>query len=223
MDFSYLHKRQCEGVDNPGSSKSDYELWTPHDGRHNSDNKCFLGQQVTYIRRKQDSQCFNGEDLERIERREPCACNDIDYECDWGYTRQQGSKECKLDASIDLEQWNTQVVQRQQEQCEEYGYYEVTQGYRKVPGNICTGGIQLQPTLIQCSSSFTEELFTWTGLFMTAICCAVLYYGWPVIEAILIMLPIPDPKMLKEKSGEYASQAWAQIGGLYQRGKSLGG
>lgn len=44
LDFSFLHKKQCSGADSPGSSKSDYELWTPNDGRHGSDNKCFLGQ-----------------------------------------------------------------------------------------------------------------------------------------------------------------------------------
>jgi hypothetical protein len=26
-----------------------------------------------------------------------------------------------------------------------------------------------------------------------------LYYGWPVIEKILLTLPIPDPKDVKEK------------------------
>jgi len=43
-------------------------------------------------------------------------------------------------------------------------------------------------------------MFSWTGLFMIAVSCGVLYYGWPVIEAILIMLPIPDPKNVKEKT-----------------------
>jgi len=83
---------QCKGADDPGSATSDYELWTPNDGRHgNTNNKCFLGQQVAYIRRKQSSKCYNGEDLERVERREPCSCTDMDYECDIGYTREPES------------------------------------------------------------------------------------------------------------------------------------
>jgi hypothetical protein len=65
MDFEGLHEPQCQGVDYAGTEGSDFELWTPYDGRH-GDNKCFLGQQVTYIRRKQDSQCYNGEDFERV-------------------------------------------------------------------------------------------------------------------------------------------------------------
>ena len=51
LDFSQLHEPQCRGVDNAGSPDSDYELWTPHDGRF-GDNKCFLGMHKTFVRRK---------------------------------------------------------------------------------------------------------------------------------------------------------------------------
>jgi len=45
IDFKDLHEPQCKGVDNPGDKDSDYELWTPFDGRHGANNnKCFLGQ-----------------------------------------------------------------------------------------------------------------------------------------------------------------------------------
>lgn len=45
LDFSGLHEPKCKGVDNPGTESSDFELWSPHDdGRHGSNNKCFLGQ-----------------------------------------------------------------------------------------------------------------------------------------------------------------------------------
>ena len=42
LDFKDLHEPQCKGVENPGQDNSDYELWTPYDGRH-GDNKCFMG------------------------------------------------------------------------------------------------------------------------------------------------------------------------------------
>ena len=48
-----------------------------------------MGQQVTYIRRKQDSECFNGEELERKIVRSFCPCSEMDYECDLGYVRNQ--------------------------------------------------------------------------------------------------------------------------------------
>lgn len=45
LDFSGLHEPRCVGVDKPGTDGSDFELWSPHDdGRHGSNNKCFLGQ-----------------------------------------------------------------------------------------------------------------------------------------------------------------------------------
>lgn len=102
LDFSGLHVRQCQNSDYPGTATSDFELWTPNDGRHGTSSNCFLGQQVQYIRRKQDAQCFNGEDLERVERREPCSCTEMDYVCDFNYKRattgSQGA--CEL---IDME------------------------------------------------------------------------------------------------------------------------
>lgn len=44
IDLKDLHEPQCRGIDRPGDSDSDYELWTPFDGRHGENNKCFLGQ-----------------------------------------------------------------------------------------------------------------------------------------------------------------------------------
>ena len=71
LDFKDLHEPQCKGADRAGEKDSDYELWTPFDGRHGK-NKCYLGQQVTYVRRKQDSECYNGEELERKIIRDYC-------------------------------------------------------------------------------------------------------------------------------------------------------
>lgn len=92
-DFSQLHEPQCKGADNAGADNSDYELWTPHDGRF-GDSKCFLGMHKTFVRRKQDSKCYNGEEHEQITKIEPCACNEMDYECDIGYVRTDGQGPC---------------------------------------------------------------------------------------------------------------------------------
>ena len=64
----------------------------------------------------------------------------MDYECDYGYSRPLGSSgACTLD--MEPAQWTKSVEKRQKESCDEYGYYEVSSGYRKIPGNICTGGV----------------------------------------------------------------------------------
>ena len=86
IDFSGLHEKQCAGAESPGTTNSDFELWSPHDdGRHGSTDKCFLGQQVSYVRRKQDSECFNSEEFERQVTRTSCVCTQADYECDIDY------------------------------------------------------------------------------------------------------------------------------------------
>lgn len=103
IDLKDLHEPQCRGIDRPGDADSDYELWTPFDGRHGENNKCFLGQQVTYVRRKQDSECFNGEELERQIFRQFCECTEMDYECDIGYIKtDQGT--CQRDDNIEQEE-----------------------------------------------------------------------------------------------------------------------
>jgi hypothetical protein len=40
-----------------------------------------------------------------------------------------------------------------------------------------------------------------------AIVCACLYYGWPIIEAVILVLPIPDPKDQIEKVKSVAGSA----------------
>ena len=86
LDFKPLHEPQCKGADRPGEPDSDYELWTPFDGRH-GDQKCFMGQQITYVRRKRDAECYNGEEMERKILRSYCQCSEMDYECDFGYVK----------------------------------------------------------------------------------------------------------------------------------------
>ena len=51
VDFTQLHEPQCKGADIAGDPSSDYELWTPHDGRF-GESKCFLGMHKTFVRRK---------------------------------------------------------------------------------------------------------------------------------------------------------------------------
>ena len=91
----------------------------------------------------------------------------------------------------------------------------MTQGYRKVSGNICEGGIDLSPARYHCSSGgWIASLFTFRGIFMTAVIGALCYYGWPVIEAVLLLLPVPDPADMKETAKEYGNKAMDYVKGL---------
>lgn len=91
-----MHEPQCKGVDTAGTPDSDYELWTPHDGRFGTgNNNCFLGMTKTFVRRKQSSECYNGEDHETVTHIEPCVCVEMDYECDVGYARSTPNGDCQ--------------------------------------------------------------------------------------------------------------------------------
>lgn len=137
----------------------------------------------------------------------------MDYECDYGYTRPFGTTgTCNLD--MDADDWAKVKARRQDEQCEEYGYYEETLGYRKVPGNICTAGIQLTPYVYQCSTAgYIGSIFSVRGIFVIAVFAAVFYFGWPIIEAILITMPLPDPKNVKETLSQWLTMAKGKLSG----------
>lgn len=82
---------------------------------------------------------------------------------------------------------------------------------------MCEGGIDLSPARYHCSSGgWIASWFTFRGIFMLAVIGALCYYGWPVIEAVLLLLPVPDPADMKDKAKEYSGKAMDYV-------KSLGG
>ena len=84
--------------------------------------------------------------------------------------------------------------------CDNFGYYTVTQGYRKIPGDRCEGGIDLNPIVYSCSySRMILGIISLRSFVTLIILAAIFYYGWPIIEAVIIALPIPDPKEGIEK------------------------
>lgn len=56
---------------------------------------------------------------------------------------------------------------------------------------------------------------------------ASLYYGWPIIEAVIMVLPIPDPKdqidTIKSVAGSAADFATSVISGPPSRQRPSGG
>mmetsp|Transcript_11286 Transcript_11286/g.18998 ORF Transcript_11286/g.18998 Transcript_11286/m.18998 type:complete len:589 (-) Transcript_11286:363-2129(-) len=207
IDFAALHEPRCKGVDKPGTDESDFELWSPHDdGRHGSNNKCFLGQQVTYVRRKQDSECFNGEDFERQTMRVPCLCTEADYECDMNFIRNKGGK---CEAIPDLQEAHNQKhLSEKEEDCALEGFYYISQGYRKIPGNVCYGGVKLDPSRKPCNTfAFFSSICSSSTAIALLLLAGCLYYGWPIIEAVILILPIPDPKDSVDRVKQLAGSA----------------
>ena len=119
----------------------------------------------------------------------------MDFECDVGFTRaDQGS--CSKIPDYD-KQIGSSVVEDAAATCESFGYYTVTQGYRKIPGNRCYGGLDLNPTSYSCSG--VSGLFSLKNVMTLLVVGLIIYFGWPAIEAIVLILPIPDPKDMLER------------------------
>lgn len=148
LDFDALEQTLCKGVWAADSVSSDYETWTPADIQSkdkSASEKCMLGRQVTYTRRKQTSECFNGEKFERPVTKRNCACTGEDFDCEMGFTRQVGSLECKLADDHEA------VMGVPEDICSRGDYY-FTASYRKVVGDTCEGGWTPQTVMVPCPS-----------------------------------------------------------------------
>lgn len=159
LDFSDLHEPQCQGVGSPDTETSDYETWSPYDGRHG--DKCFLGKKITYVRRKREKECFNGEDKEKILMQENCQCTEMDFECDVGYKRSD-SGQCEPQKEIIVEP---------PEDCD--GYYTISKGYRRIPGNTCDGGGEYDPIKLSCPGQW--GIFTFKTFIVLLVLGAAYY------------------------------------------------
>jgi hypothetical protein len=197
LDFKDLHEPKCKGVEKPGEVGSDYELWSPYDGRHGE--KCFMGQQISYVRRLQDSECFNGEELERKVFKQYCTCTEMDYECDLGYYRTSSLTSCTKDENFPKEE----LEKEKEIMCEQFGWYPISKGYRRIPNNRCIEGVDLAPDMVICSIS---GHFTLWNSFLLFVVLGVLFLAKPVFEACVLVLPIPDPKDILEKLGNIFSK-----------------
>ena len=84
----------------------------------------------------------------------------------------------------------------------------------------------MAPYRYRCSTvGYMASFFTARNLVLLLVGGALTYYGWPVIEAVLLFLPIPDPRTMKDKAKEYCNmfmQGGGNAGGA-ATGKSSGG
>jgi hypothetical protein len=178
-DFSNLHEPRCKGVEMAGDPSSDYELWSPSDGRPDG-SKCLLGHQVRYTRRRRAAACFNGEEFERSEFRKTCPCADEDYECEFGYERSSDSGPCVAVMAIST---------GPPAECR--GSYTISNGYRLVAGDTCDAskGIDRLPTVKRCP-----------GLFSGA-AAEVSSGGWTVLLVLLLLLGVLAYITLRSRSG----------------------
>jgi len=155
-----VHQTWCKFPDKPLKEDSDYELWTPN-GKISP--TCLMGHKTTYVRRKREAQCFNNEEFDRWYNFELCDCTEEDWECDVGYSRTAGAGPCLPESGVEAKVTPP-------EQCD--GFYFITQGYRKIAGNTCKGGVNHDPLKIPCpgfSSLSRSNMFILIALFIIII------------------------------------------------------
>ena len=144
INFKSLNLPQCRKSDEPEKEDSDYEIWTPNDGRIG--HECLMGTRTIYVRRKPKRNCFNGITFERKKKIEQCKCTEDDYECDYGFTRLYTSDPCTM-----VNDLKNNLLSKPPKLC--FNYYTISKGYRKVPGNHCVGGVNYDPIIIACPNS----------------------------------------------------------------------
>jgi len=186
VDFTSLHEPQCKNPEEPDTPNSDYETWSPNDGR--AGHECLLGRKVIITRRKRNAECFNGMAFERKIVQKNCECTDEDYECDVGFSRASIYDPCtKIDKSSSTHEND---VHTPPENCN--GVYTISKGYRKIPGNTCINGVKYDPILIPCPNTFLISL---GKLFLYIL----------IITIVLILVVLVFNKNFVNQVNEYVS------------------
>jgi len=121
INFTALIDRQC--------GDSDYEDWVAHSHQAGG---CLLGYNETFRRLKPDSWCYNGRAYIVSKTAKSCPCTVDDFDCDFGYMRQENVDKCVEDPSLKDKQIH--ICRRNHEE------NIVAVGYHKIPGDKCKGG-----------------------------------------------------------------------------------
>ncbi|XP_078730169.1 sortilin isoform X1 [Lampetra fluviatilis] len=144
IDFQELLSRDCED--------SDYLQWKAHE-RAPGDawDGCVLGLHETFLRLRKASLCRNGRDYEVTAASSvACPCTSDDYMCDYGFYRPDGKDDCVAEDKADRTLPHI---------CLSGEVEEIkTQGFRKIPGDRCVGGVEHTRQLITINKTCTYSL-----------------------------------------------------------------
>ncbi|XP_069489109.1 sortilin isoform X3 [Ambystoma mexicanum] len=143
IDFKDLVTRPC--------ADQDYMPWLAHssDPEDPSDG-CVLGYKERYLRLQKSAYCQNGRDYTVSTNPSACVCSLEDYLCDFGYFRAENQSQC-------VEQ--PELKGHDLEFCL-FGQEEllITKGYRKIPGDQCSGGISPSREVKNLKGKCTSDL-----------------------------------------------------------------
>uniref|UniRef100_A0A1A7XVQ6 Sortilin n=1 Tax=Iconisemion striatum TaxID=60296 RepID=A0A1A7XVQ6_9TELE len=143
IDFRELLTRDC--------GDGDYVEWLAHsDDISDPNDGCMLGYKETFRRLKKDSVCWNGRDYFINKKPDPCPCTLDDFLCDFGYYRKENSSECVEQPDLKGKVLEF-CLQGKEEKL-------VTNGYRKIPGDKCEGGITPKRNEIDLKKNCVSDL-----------------------------------------------------------------
>ncbi|KAJ7120090.1 Oligoxyloglucan reducing end-specific cellobiohydrolase [Mycena epipterygia] len=135
LDFANTRKEKCTDVD--------FEVWyasTPG-------SECVMGYKQQYKRRKPHADCYvSSSIMQPGHYGESCPCTDTDYECDYNYIREDN-------VCIPVAQEDIPIGACQRPNQTFMG----SSGYRKIPGNVCTGGSKDHRVPKPCSPDHRGE------------------------------------------------------------------
>ncbi|XP_057201166.1 VPS10 domain-containing receptor SorCS2 isoform X6 [Triplophysa rosa] len=136
VDFRQSFPRQC--------TEADYDSWKLTDLQG---EKCIMGQERMYRRRKESSFCIKGKSYTSALTAKPCQCTEKDFTCDYGFERAPSLKiegdRCYPDFWHDPD--------APPENCHLGHSYKSSTGYRKVIANVCEGGVNKEESSKQHS------------------------------------------------------------------------
>ncbi|KAI4104465.1 MAG: hypothetical protein L6R37_003208 [Teloschistes peruensis] len=128
IDFEDMHEDKC--------GKKDFEKWTARVD-DNGEASCVMGRKEYFTRRKADADCFIRE--KGFQEQEPdfknCECTKEDFECDYNFKKSEDGKDCVPDGPIP----DPKGVCKGDTKT-----YQASSGFRKIPGNKCEGGEDLE-------------------------------------------------------------------------------
>lgn len=131
IDFTDTKQRTCV-LDKNNDEKSDFERWIPKDD--DGDDACLLGKKTAHWRRKKDRVCKVNHQFQQPEViSENCECRDIDYECDFGFWRND-KNECIFKGRHP----------DRPAKCPAGETFKGRSGYKKNTKSTCSGGINLE-------------------------------------------------------------------------------
>ncbi|KAF9920031.1 vacuolar protein sorting/targeting protein PEP1 [Linnemannia zychae] len=188
LDFS--GRRECV-MDKGNKDKSDFEKWSPFDGE---DDRCILGQDIVYWRRKPDRPCrVNDKDGIPDMEQTNCKCTKKDFECDFGFF---------MDAN-----GNCQLFEHDPEKpknCE--GTYWSKSGFRKIEASKCKDGVNLANEKIERQCGVKKDVEAKLSTFDTL-------YNHD--RDTLFYFPDSDVVMMKLESRVYISKdegkVWTEV------------